>query len=82
MCEYVHGKMDYDDFFVASLDGRVLNFKSSLFIEKLRERGLQKQESKRGIFRCKILSQGNTCHKCEEGPLKATFATIAKTVLN
>ena len=25
MCEYVHGKMDYD-FFVASLDGRVLNF--------------------------------------------------------
>ena len=29
--------MDYD-FFVASLDGRVLNFKSSLFIEKLRER--------------------------------------------
>ena len=44
------------------------------------ERGLQKQESKRGIFRCKILSQGTTCHKCEEGPLKATFATIAKTV--
>ena len=37
MCEYVHGKMDYDDFFVASLDGRVLNFKSSLFIEKQRE---------------------------------------------
>ena len=36
--------MDYDDFFVASLDGRVLNFKSSLSLKSKEERVTGKQE--------------------------------------
>ena len=56
MCEYVHGKMDYDDFFVASLDGRVLNFKSSLFIEKQRGEGYRKARGE--FFAAKYFPRG------------------------
>ena len=57
-------------FLLHPLMGEFWIFKSSLFNEKLRVvRGLLCGETKRGIFRCKILSQGNTCHKCK-GPLK------------
>ena len=80
MCEYVHGKMDYD-FFVASLDGRVLNFKSSLFIEKLRERVTEtgKQE---GNFSLQNTFPGDYVSQMWGGTFKGYICDYSKNCLN